>query len=442
MNLLNYVCHCGATLKYSSKGEKWLCPNGCEVYSCKTCGAAGRNVPLQWIAQYQRWYCYECKEYVSSTTSEEEKIEGYTLEIPKGSRVDEFCFRCRHLKFTQNNTHVKCELNVPRYQEPAISEITVRPEGSGKGGLGGLVADICYKISILKVNLQNWLVYIENRVAKQIENHEKDAAQIETYRIEFIGGDVMAMGQGLDRSGAKAYQTPVNRDSMLTSGTTVTIDKTYMKVWVRAPKPSGIVKGVSKFMGAIAGSIEKDPLNLRYLRDLLKRDIESFDLEKIQIGQEPQEFWEVIDRGATLPVAIKPKEVVEQPPITGSKIEVYEINYHLGRTYLEIYTGGRSESETKTISLQPLKTSAEELQPKRKVVVVDHQSKVVWQWIGSKVLWKSGYQSVASDSNNRRRHLTFIGSHIGRNIDDYDYRIIEEKREPEQFKKLLPNWPH
>jgi hypothetical protein len=36
----------------------------------------GRSTPLQWIQQYQRWYCYACKEYApSTTTGQAEKVE-------------------------------------------------------------------------------------------------------------------------------------------------------------------------------------------------------------------------------------------------------------------------------------------------------------------------------------------------------------------------------
>jgi hypothetical protein len=39
------------------------------VYACKQCGAKGKNIPLQWIKEYQRWYCYECKQYAPSSDS-------------------------------------------------------------------------------------------------------------------------------------------------------------------------------------------------------------------------------------------------------------------------------------------------------------------------------------------------------------------------------------
>jgi hypothetical protein len=367
------------------------------------------------------------------TMKKAEEIEGYTIEIPKGSRVDEFCFLCRYLEFTQYNTHVRCGLGVPRYQEPAISDITIRPIGSGKG-----VSSKCYKLSEASgetlINLMNWKAYIENRVVKQIENHEKTAEPIEMYRIAFIGGTATMMGQGLDSSGAKAVSVTPNRDSVLEGGATVVVDKTRRNLWVHTPKDR-VARGVGKFFGTIAGSIE-DPLSPRYLRDLLKRDIESFTLEKIYAGEEPQEFWEAINRGVAQ-VSGETKKETTQPVTDGPKIEVYQIDYHLGRAYFEIYTGGRSDTDTKTMSLQPLKTSRDEFQPNRKIVVVDHCNKIVWQWLGEKVRWKSGYKNLPSQAEGLRRHLRFIGSHIGKNLEDYSYMVIEENKEPEQFKRLF-----
>jgi len=432
---LDYKCHCGATLNYSPKDGNWSCPNGHSVYTCKKCESAKKSTPLQWIPQYQRWYCYECKDYAQSTTVKRaEEIEGYTTEIPKGSRVDEFCFLCRYLEFTQYNTHVRCGLNVPRYQEPAISDITVRPIGSGKG-ISSKCAQISSPSQETLMNLERWRNYIEERVAKQIENHEKVAKPVEMHRVAFIGGTATMMGQGLDFSGAKAVSVTANRDNVLGGGATVVVDKTRRNLWVHTTKDR-VARGVGKFFGTVAGSIE-DPLSSRYLRDLLKRDVESFTLEKIYSGEEPQEFWEAIERGAArLPDETK-KETMTQPVIEGPKIEVYQIDYHLGRAYFEIYTGGRSDTNTKTMSLQPLKTSRDEFQPNRKIIVIDHHNKIVWQWLGDKVRWKSGYKSLPSQAEGLKRHLRFIGSHIGENLEDYSYMVIEEKNEPEQFKRIF-----
>jgi hypothetical protein len=433
---MDYKCHCGAVLRYYPTDKKWVCSNGHPVYTCKECEAAGKSTPLQWVQQYQRWYCYECQEYAPQTkTSQTEEIKGYTLEIPKGSRVDEFCFMCDFLEFTQNNTHVKCGLNVPRYREPAISEITIRPIGSGKG-----INSKCMQLSAPSdtrmMNLLEWKNHIEYRVSKQIENHEKEAAPIEMYRIEFFGGMVTAMGQGLADSGAKAAPLPVSRDSTVGGRTTVTIDRTDMTAWIHAPKPDKVSRGVGKFFGTIAGSLE-DPLTTAYLRDLLKRDIESFNFEKIYAGEEPQKFWEAIERGAAqIPDGAK-EESTGQPLLAGPMIEMYKFDYHLGRAYFEIYTGGRSATTTKTWSLEPLKTSRDEFQPDRRVVVVDHQNKIVWQWLGKKVKWKSGDKNLASHAEGLERYLDFIRSHIGKKLEGYSYMAIEENKEPEQFKRLF-----
>ncbi|MEM2130739.1 MAG: tetratricopeptide repeat protein [Candidatus Bathyarchaeia archaeon] len=60
---LEYKCFCGESLLYSPNDNKWFCPYSHTVYLCKKCESKGKKTPLQWIKQYQRWYCYECKEY-------------------------------------------------------------------------------------------------------------------------------------------------------------------------------------------------------------------------------------------------------------------------------------------------------------------------------------------------------------------------------------------
>lgn len=450
---MDYKCYCGATLKYSSDG-KWFCPNGHVVYACKTCEALGRSTPLQWIPGYQRWYCYECKQYASTSATKknaeetnegeeyeelleeageegEVKVSGYTLGIPRGSRVDEFCFMCKNLEITQNNTHIRCRLKIPRFLEPAISEITIRPTGAGKG-VSGICAQASFISGDVLLNLQNWREYIEKIVEKQIENHEEEAAPIEMYRIEFAGTSTAD-------AGVDATKIPVSRDSIISGRVTVTIDNANQKVWAHAEtKKSGFLAGFAKLMGGIAGSME-DVFSARYLRDLLKRDIESLSVEKIWAGEEPQEFWQVLDKGATESHVEAPKQIVEQTKFEGPRIEMYQLKYHMGRAYGEYYTGGRSDSETKSITLEPLKNSIEELQSKRMVAVVDHQAKIVWHWMGGKSarLMKPFIKRIPSNSQSRRQHLGIIGSRIGRDIGNYDYVVIEEKKEPDQFKRLF-----
>jgi hypothetical protein len=450
---MDYKCYCGATLKYSRDG-KWFCPNGHTIYTCKKCEALGRNTPLQWIPSYQQWYCYECKQYAPSTpstkknveeASEEEydellegedeedevKVSGYKLGIPRGSRVDEFCFMCKNLEFTQNNTHIRCRMKIPRFLEPATSEVTIRPTGAGKG-----VSGICGQASFISgdalLNLQSWREYIEKIVEKQIENHEKEAAPVEMYRIEFVGASTAD-------AGVNATRIPISRDSIIGGRITVTIDDANQKVWVHAAtKKSGFLTGLAKVVGGIAGSME-DIFSPRYLRDLLKRDIESFSVEKIWAGEEPSEFLQVLDDGARQSSVKLEKQTEELPAFEGPRIEMYQLNYHMGRAYGEYYTGGRSDSETKSITLEPLKASIEELQSKRMVVVVDHQAKIVWHWMGDKSarLMKFFVRRIPSNSQSRRQHIGIIGSRIGRNIDDYDYVVVEEKKEPDQFKRLF-----
>lgn len=66
---MNYACYCGAQLQLAPEGNRWICPHGHQVYACKRCEAMGKNTPLQWIEQYQRWYCYTCQEYAPARPS-------------------------------------------------------------------------------------------------------------------------------------------------------------------------------------------------------------------------------------------------------------------------------------------------------------------------------------------------------------------------------------
>ena len=426
---MDYKCFCGANLRYSQSEDRWLCPNGHEVYTCKNCKSQGKSIPLQWIAQYQRWYCYECQQYAAAS----EELQGYKLGIPRGSRVDEFCLYCRNLEFTQNGTHLKCRMGIPRFWEPAISDVTIRPTGSGKG-----VSGLCAQSSSVSVGSSvfseraNLREHIENLVKKQIKNHEMEAAPIEMYRLESTGTSTADLGMNV-------FHMPVNRDNVVGGRQTVTVDAKTKKIWVHlGPKQSGFASRLIKLGVGLTGYLE-DMFSPQYLRDSLKRDIETFAIQKIWGEEEPAEFWQVLDRGAKE----APHETLEsasaQPELAGPRIELYELKYRLGRFYAEYYTGGRADSETKTMSAEPLRTSLEELQTKRAVAALDHQTKTVWLWLGKK---SSGtMKRVAKGAprhNQLKTHiLTIIGTRIAKNVDDYECVVVEERKEPDQFKKLF-----
>lgn len=221
----------------------------------------------------------------------------YTLGIVQGSRVDEFCFSCKSLKFIKNDTRLKCNArfgaSMHRYLEPLLQDVTIRPEGS---------AGVCLQISAMRGDdLAEKLKrkeYFETQTRRQIENHEKVANPVEMYRVDFVGysqnGDI----------GAHVRQVPVNRDS-LREGDVVVVDKVNRKVWMHIPTgepPRGGVGGLFKKM--FDSSVEhmktlgqmqmEDSRSLSFLRDALKRDILQFAFEKTYAGSESPEFWSVI----------------------------------------------------------------------------------------------------------------------------------------------------
>ena len=57
---------------------------------CSVCESLGKNTPLQWIAQYQRWYCYECKQYTPASNS---NVDTSTAKIETNRSVL-FCSKC------------------------------------------------------------------------------------------------------------------------------------------------------------------------------------------------------------------------------------------------------------------------------------------------------------------------------------------------------------
>jgi hypothetical protein len=66
---MDYFCYCGARLNYSNSDNEWHCANGHFAFKCKECTSQGKSIPLQWIAQYQRWYCFECRQYAPTKES-------------------------------------------------------------------------------------------------------------------------------------------------------------------------------------------------------------------------------------------------------------------------------------------------------------------------------------------------------------------------------------
>lgn len=425
------------------------------MYACKQCDASGRNTPLQWIQEYQRWYCYECKQYVpiSASTeeiskeesgkpveSEEKEIESgkYTMGFARGSRVDEVCFSCRHLQFAENNTLLKCGQNQPMFSEPAVSSVTIRPQDCPKCRMGRLAFNPCGEFSYLSgeplQNLQKWREYIEKQLHNQILSHEKDATSIETYRVEFLDKNPAV-------EGAIVTPYPLKRGSILEGRVLVIIDKPNKKVWAYA----GVKEPGRFFSGLLTGPAARlfggyeDPLSPRYLRDLLKRDIESFVIERIYLGNENLEFWSAIDRGALQAAKSQVETVPEaEAGFEGPRLEMYQIKFNLGRAQIEANTGGRSASETNWISLDPLKTSIGEFDSKKMVLVIDHETKIMWLWIGRKsARIKTFIKARTTMTEAKKEQLAIVGSHIGKNISDYDYIAVEDGKEPEQFKQLL-----
>lgn len=424
------------------------------MYACKQCDASGRNTPLQWIQEYQRWYCYECKQYVPISAStkeinkeesgkpvetEEKEVEPgkYTMGFARGSRVDEVCFSCRHLQFAENNTLLKCDRNQPMFSEPAIYSVTIRPQDSPKCRMGRLAFNPCGEFSFLSgeplQSLQKWKEYIEKQLQDQILSHEKGAAPIETYRVEFLDKNPAV-------EGAIVTPYPLKRGSILEGRVLVIIDKPNKKVWAYA----GVKEPGRFFSGLLTGPATRlfggyeDPLSPRYLRDLLKRDIESFAIERIYLGNENLEFWSAIDRGALQAAKSQVKSVKPEAGFEGPRLEMYQIKFNLGRAQMEANTGGRSASETKWISLDPLKTSIEEFDSKKMVLVIDHETKIMWLWIGRKsARIKTFIKARTTMTEAKREQLAIVGSHIGKNISDYDYIAVEDGEEPEQFKQLL-----
>lgn len=337
--------------------------------------------------------------------------------------------------FTENNTRLKCSRDQPYFSEPAIAEVTIRPFDAPKCRMGRY--GVCLEFNGLPLseatNLQQWKEYIESQVGKQVLSHEKDAAPIEMYRIEFIDTNPAV-------EGARATQFPVKRESLMEGRVLVTIDRTNRKIWAYAgvKEPGKFFSGLLTGPGARLFAGYEDPFSPRYLRDLLKRDIGSFAIEKIYLGKESPEFWSTIDRGALEAAKNQPTQVQSEAAFEGPRFEMYQVKFDLARYQMEYYTGGRSAAESKWIVLNPLRTSTEEFDRKKMVLVIDHGSKIIWLWIGSKsARVKTFIKARTTMSQAKATQLAAIGSQIGRNVSDYEYVAVEEGKEPEQFQRLL-----
>lgn len=421
----------------------------------------GKSIPLQWIPQYQRWYCYECKQYPTSSAitktaeeinkeksgeaveSEENKVESgqYTMGFEQGSRVDEICFSCRNLQFVENNTFLKCARNQLMFSEPAITSVTVRLQDCPKCRMGRHAWSTCQDYASLSgeplMNLQKWKQHIEKQMKKQIVSHEKDAAPIEMYHVEFLDKNPAV-------EGAIVKPCQIKRENILEGRVLVTIDKPNKKVWAY----TGVKEPGRFFSGLLMGPAARlfggyeDPLNPRYLRDLLRRDIETFPIERIYSGNETPEFWLVVDRGARQATMTQVESVEPEAVFEGPKLEMYRIKFSIGRAQAEVNTGGRSPSDTKWITLDPLKTSKQEFDSKKMVIAIDHEAKIMWLWIGKRsALIKTFIRARATMANAKVEQLAIIGSQIGKDISDYDYIAVDEGKEPEKFRVFLTKIP-
>jgi hypothetical protein len=211
-----------------------------------------------------------------------------------GSRIDEFCFHCAGLTL-DSSKRFKCnpqfrgmDAHAPvRFKNPQASEVTIRPEGSASGiaascsHLRGANSD---ELSAWRIP---WLEYVKKNVAQQIEAHEKEASDIELYRLEFEHSRPMK-GELYQIFGAKAKPLPLNKDALSEKkNPLVLVDRQNHKVLIRHPKI--MLEGFGSTVGKVSGRLDL-AYSTTFLRDLLKRDIASFDLEIFKAGEEPDNF--------------------------------------------------------------------------------------------------------------------------------------------------------
>lgn len=229
------------------------------------------------------------------------KVMGtYSSEMTVGSRIDEFCFYCAGLRLDGNSMKFSCNpaffrmdsfgrsSHAPeRFKNPSVSEVTIRPEGSASG-----IAATCAHFRKAPDNELSswripWLEHIKKNVAKQVEEHEKEAAPTELYVLEFKHSRPVK-GALYQIFGVQAKVLPLKRSSLSEKkNPLVIVDKSKKKVWVRAPKVP--LEGFGAALGKVSGQLDF-AYSTAFLRDLLKRDITSFSLETFTAGQEPAEF--------------------------------------------------------------------------------------------------------------------------------------------------------
>lgn len=225
-------------------------------------------------------------------------MSAYSLEMPVGSRIDEFCFYCAGLHLDGNSKKFSCKPaffrmdslgpHVPeRFKNPSVSEVTIRPAGSASG-----IAAICAHFRKAPDNELSswripWLEHVKKNIEKQILEHEKEAAPVELYVLEFKHSRPIK-GALYQIFGVQAKLLPLKRSSLSEKkNPLVMVDKNKKKVWIRTPKVP--LEGLGAALGKVSGQLDF-AYSAIFLRDLLKRDIASFTLETFTTGQEPAEF--------------------------------------------------------------------------------------------------------------------------------------------------------
>jgi len=226
-------------------------------------------------------------------------MDTYSLEIPVGSRIDEFCFHCAGLTL-DNSKRFKCNpqfrganAHPPvRFKNPQASEVTIRLGGSASG-----IAASCSHFRGADSNELSawripWLEYIKKNIAQQVETHEKEAGDVELYLLEFKQSRPIK-GELYQIFGALAKPMPLKRDALSEKkNPLVLVDRPNRKVLIRHPKV--MLEGFGSAVGKVSGRLDF-AYSTVFLKDLLKRDIGSFKLEVFKAGEEPEDFKHYLD---------------------------------------------------------------------------------------------------------------------------------------------------
>lgn len=213
------------------------------------------------------------------------------MEMALGSRIDEFCFQCAGLALDYSK-RFKCNprfggIAPVRFMNPQASEVTIRPQGSASG-----IAATCHHwrgadASELSSWRIPWLEYIKKNIAQQVEAHEKEASDVELYRLEFEQSGQLK-GEIFQIFGAKAKLMPLKREALSKKkNPLVMVDRPNRKVLIRHPKI--MLEGFGSKVGQVSGRLDF-AYGAPFLGDLLKRDVGSFDLEVFKAGEEPDDF--------------------------------------------------------------------------------------------------------------------------------------------------------